>query len=250
VAGRSDQDIAALFYKAWETEYLAIAKAADRLRPDQASSRTWRALEGRFDRLAAVDRLGVPAQATAKAALARVVSGREAPASAPAPSYRARTWVTRRGVLIDRMASAWLIRRFVDKHARFKFVAPAAYEPAQGEIRFDMAAAEFTHEGDRCTFEVLAERFAPGDLSLRQIAEIVHDIDLQDGKFGRSEAAGIGRAVFGIAQSVADDRLRLERSAALFESLYASFEKRPALSGGLARRAGSLSRERPKENPR
>jgi len=148
------------------------------------------------------------------------------------------------------MASAWLIRRFVDKHARFKFVAPAAHEPATGEIRFDMAGAEFTHEGDRCTFEVLAERFAPGDLSLRQIAEIVHDIDLDDGKFGRSEAVGIGRAIFGIAQSVADDRLRLERSASLFESLYASFEKRPALGGGLARHAGSLSRERPKENPR
>jgi hypothetical protein len=251
VAGRSDGDISALFYKAWEAEYLAIAKAAERLRGEAPSARSLRALQGRLDRLAAVDRLGVPARATAEAALARLVSGRPAlPAAAPTPSYRARTWVTRRGVLIDRMASAWLIRRFVDKQARFRFVAPGSHEPAAGEIRFDMPGAEFTHEGDRCTFEVLAHRFASGDLSLRQIAEIVHDIDLDDGKFGRAEAVGIARAIFGIAQSVADDRLRLERSAALFESLYASFEKRPALGGALARPAGSSPRERTKETTR
>ena len=250
VAGRSDEDIAALFYKAWEAEYLAIAKAADRLRGIAASKRTVMALRGRFARLGAVDMLGVPAKAAARAALDRLAAERNETPTTLVPSYRGRTWVTRRGVLIDRMASAWLIRRFVDKQARFKFVVGPGQERAPGEIRFDMPGAEFTHEGDRCTFEVLAERFAPEDLSLRQIAEIVHDIDLQDGKFGRSEAEGIGRAVFGIAQSAPEDRLRLERSAALFESLYASFEKRPALGGALARRAGSSSRERAKEIPR
>jgi hypothetical protein len=249
VAGRSDEDIAALFYKAWEAEYLAIAKAAERLRAETSPARSVKALEARLARLAAVDRLGVPAKAAAEAALERLASGRETEPPAPPPSYRGRTWVTRRGVLVDRMASAWLIRRFVDKQARFKFVAPGAAETA-GEVRFDMAGGEFTHEGDRCTFEVMAERFAPADLSLRQIAEIVHDIDLQDRKFGRAEADGIGRAVFGLAQSTADDRLRLEQAAALFDSLYASFEKRPALGGALARRAGSAPRERTKENAR
>src|SRR5262249_58176169 len=94
------------------------------------------------------------------------------------------------------------------------------------------------------------EGWGADDLWLRQLAEIVHDIDLADGKFGRAEAEGIGRAIFGIAQSTADDRLRLEKSAALFESLYASFEKRPALGGALARPAGTSSRERTKEKPR
>jgi hypothetical protein len=250
VAGRSDEDIAALFYKAWEVEYLAIAKAAEKLRGESPAARAVHALRGRFARLAAVDRLGVPAKATAEAALALLASGDEKAAAPAPPSYRGRTWVTRRGVLIDRMASAWLIRRCVDPKARFKFVAPGGHEPGAGEVRFDMAGGEFTHQGDRCTFEVLAERFAPGDLSLRQIAEIVHDIDLEDAKFGRAEAEGIGRAIFGLAQSTADDRLRLEQSAALFESLYASFEKRPALGGALARRAGSASRERAKESTR
>jgi hypothetical protein len=250
VAGRSDADIAALFFKAWGAEYVAIAKAAEKLRGQTTPPRSMRALQARLARLTAVDRLGVPARAAAEAALERLASGDEAPAPASPPSYRGRTWVTRRGVLIDRMASAWLIRRFVDKQARFRFVAPGGYEPAAGEIRFDMAGGEFTHEGDRCTFEVLAGRFAAADLSLRQIAEIVHDIDLEDGKFGRAEAEGIGRAISGLAQSTADDRLRLEKSAALFESLYASFEKRPALGGALARRAGPSPRERAKESPR
>ncbi|HEV8479694.1 MAG TPA: chromate resistance protein ChrB domain-containing protein [Candidatus Eisenbacteria bacterium] len=251
VAGRSDEDIAALFFKAWEAEYLAIARAAERLHPPVAA-RTLRALAGRLARLKAVDQLGVPARAMAQQALARLTSAPEPSATKPlpAPSFRGRTWVTRRGVLIDRMASAWLVRRFVDAKARFKFVAPGAHEPATGEVRFDMPGGEFTHAGDRCTFEVLFERFAPGDLSLRQIAEIVHDIDLGDGKFGRAEADGIGRAVFGLAQSTADDRLRLGRSASLFDSLYASFEKKPALGAALARPAGSLKRERTKEKPR
>ena len=250
VAGRSDEDIAALFFKAWEAEYFAIARAAERLHPP-APARALRALAARLARLEAVDRLGVPARAVAERALARLAADREPSASPePVPSFRGRTWVTRRGVLIDRMASAWLVRRFVDPKARFKFVAPGAHEPARGELRFDMPGGEFTHEGDRCTFEVLFERFAPGDLSLRQIAEIVHDIDLGDGKFGRAEADGIGRAVFGLAQSTTDDRLRLEKSAALFDSLYASFEKKPALGGALARPAASAKRERTKERLR
>jgi len=251
VAGRSDAEIAALFFKAWEAEYLAIAREAERLRAP-APARTVKALAARLARLEAVDRLEVPARALAEVALARLAAAEkpEPTAAAAAPSFRGRTWVTRRGVLIDRMASAWLVRRFVDAKARFKFVPPGAHEPAAGEIRFDMPGAEFTHEGDRCTFEVLVERFAPDDLSLRQIAEIVHDIDLGDGKFARAEAEGIGRAVFGLAQSSADDRLRLERSAALFDSLYASFEKKPALGGALARRAGNTQRERMKERSR
>ena len=249
VAGRSDEDVAAMFYKAWETEYLAIAKAASML-GGEAGARQVRGLSTRLARLTAVDRLGVPARAMAEAAVRRLQTGRPK-ASAPLPdSFRGRTWVTRRGVLIDRMASAWLIRRFVDRQARFKFISGPGYEPREGELRFDMPGGEFTHQGDHCTFEVLVERFAPMDLSLRQLAEIIHDVDLRDGKFRRAEASGVERAVFGLAQAAADDRERLRQSAALFDALYASFEKRPALGGALARRAGIAARERKKEKTR
>src|SRR5207253_1120682 len=102
---------------------------------------------------------------------------------------RGATWVTRTGVHVDRIASAWLIRRFIDPRAKLKFVAVSGtgYQPKKGEQRFDMYAAEHTHVGELCTFEVLLERFGVGDVGLQIIAEIVHDIDLKDSKFGREE---------------------------------------------------------------
>jgi len=123
-------------------------------------------------------------------------------------------------------ASAWLIRRVVDPDARFKFVAGKGYRPEPGELRFDMFEAEFTHEGDLCTFEVLRARLAIDDPAMRPIAEIVHDIDLKDGKFGRPEAAGIDRLIAGIAMGHWDDESRLERRSAVFDDLYAYFSRR------------------------
>jgi hypothetical protein len=138
-----------------------------------------------------------------------------------AGEYRRRTWVTRTGIKVDRMASAWLIRRFIDPEATFKFVPAKGYAPAPRELRFDMFEAEFTHEGDLCTFELMVQRFGLADPALRAIAEIVHDIDVKDGKFGREEAAGIGQLVAGIAAAHPDDDARLARGAALFDDLYA-----------------------------
>jgi hypothetical protein len=119
------------------------------------------------------------------------------------------------------MASAWLIRRFIDPKARFKFVPAKGYRPEEGELRFDMFEAEFTHEGDLCTFEVLVQRFGLADPALRAIAEIVHDIDVKDAKYGREEAPGIGQLVAGIAAAHADDEERLARGAALLDDLHA-----------------------------
>jgi hypothetical protein len=135
---------------------------------------------------------------------------------------RGKTWVTRRDVYIDRIASAWLIRRFIDPKARFKFTAAKAYKPRAGEVRFDMFEAEYTHEGDRCTFETLLQRAGLRDRALKAIGEIVHDIDCKDAKFGRDEAAGIAALVRGLARAYSDDATRLERGAAAFDELYAS----------------------------
>lgn len=138
--------------------------------------------------------------------------------------YSGRTWVTRQGVKVDRMASAWLIRRFIDRSARFKFVPATGYQAAPSDLRFDMYEGEFTHEGDACTFETLLGRFSLDDPALRQISEIVHDVDCKDEKFGRAEAAGFALVIDGIARTCKEDEERLERSTPIFEDLYRHFQ--------------------------
>lgn len=135
-----------------------------------------------------------------------------------------RTWVTREGVFVDRIASAWLIRRFIDPGAKFKFVPARGYAPKSGELRFDMFNAEYTHEGERCTFQTLVVRFGLSDRPLRAVGEIVHDIDCKDEQFGRPETSGIMRLLRGIADSTTNDTERIERGSALFDDLYASFQ--------------------------
>ena len=143
--------------------------------------------------------------------------------------------------MVDRTACAWLIRRFIDPSARFRFVSGGGYRPGRGEIRFDMAGAEFTHDGERCTFEVLLERFRLRDSALRSIAEIVHDLDLEDSRFGRPETAGVGRMILGLALSTADDTVRLKQGAALLDGLYQSFRKSGHRLGPLPGKPGGTS---------
>ncbi len=138
------------------------------------------------------------------------------------------TWVTRTGIHVDRMASAWLIRRFIDPQARFKFVSTKEYRHRTKELRFDMFDGEFTHEGDLCTFEVLLAQFGVDDAALTPIAEIVHDIDLKDDKHARAEKAGIERLINSIAMAHGEDEVRLARASAVLDDLYEGFKrKRP-----------------------
>jgi hypothetical protein len=136
------------------------------------------------------------------------------------------TWVTREDVHVDRIASAWLIRRFIDPQAQFKFVPARGYKRRPSELRFDMFEAEYTHVGEECTFQTLVKRFGLADQSLITIGEIVHDIDCKDERFGRSETAGISRLIQGIAGTHDDDSNRIDRGSALLDDLYASFQKR------------------------
>jgi len=144
-------------------------------------------------------------------------------AAADEPIQPGRIWVTRENIHIDRIASAWLIRRFIDPKATFKFVPARGYKAQAGELRFDMFHAEYTHEGDRCTFQTLVKRFALPDGALQAIGEIVHDIDCKDEQFNRAETRGIAMLVRGLTQTVADDSDRIKRATALFDDLYASF---------------------------
>lgn len=135
------------------------------------------------------------------------------------PELRGKTWVTRPGVKIDRMASAWFIRRFIDPKARFRFTDAASPKP-DGEIRFDMVGGDFTHEEDRCTFETLIGRVGLPDKGVRAIAEIVHDLDLKDAKFGRAEAAGVRMMLDGLMARTESDDERIERALVLFDDLH------------------------------
>ena len=187
----------------------------------------------RFEEIARIDFFGSPSSRKAEAALARLDAaerpGRRISSDAPAGNLTSKTWATRRGIHIDRIASAWLIRRFIDPKAQFRFIDPK--EPRRpGEVRFDMVGGDFSHEGDRCTFETIALRNRIDDKALSQIAEIVHDIDLKDGKFGRPEAPGVERLIAGLALAHPEDEARLERGLLFFDDLYQAFRsKAPGL---------------------
>ncbi len=241
IEGLSDEHVIGLFQAARESDHRELAEqvravaavfpkrgAVAEDRRAELAKRLGR-LRQRVTELAAIDFFGAPGREVVEGLLSgmearmRTVEGTEpAKGTLERAQYQGRTWVTRTGIKVDRMASAWLIRRFIDPQARFKFVPAKGYRPEEAELRFDMFEAEFTHEGELCTFEVLVQRFELGsDPALRAIAEIVHDIDVKDAKYGREEAPGIGQLVAGIATAHADDEQRLARGAALFDDLYA-----------------------------
>lgn len=132
-------------------------------------------------------------------------------------------WVTRRDPHIDRLATAWLIRRFVDPDAKFRFVGPSGARARAGEKSFDMVGADFTHEGNRCSFETMCHRLRLDDPALGHLGEIVHDLDLKDKKFGRSDAAGVQRLVDGLSASYGDSGARVTAAMPIFDTLFASF---------------------------
>ena len=147
--------------------------------------------------------------------------------------YLRRTWVTRPRPGVDRFASAWLIRRFVDPHATFVFAESPAHHP--DAVPFDMYQnGGFKHEGDQCTFEVLQRRFGIIDHAVQNIAKLVHDLDLKDDRFKHPHRATIGALVEGLRTSIADDGKLLEQGIVLFEALYQSFrpsERRTGAKG-------------------
>ena len=132
-------------------------------------------------------------------------------------------WVTRAGVFVDRIASAWLIRRFIDTKAHFKFVTGTRYAAQPNEIRFDMFQGEYTHRGERCTFEILLQEFHLTNPGLGAIGEIVHDIDLKDERYQRPETDGIAFLLQGLVLAEGDDAKRLKAGAQIFDILFAQF---------------------------
>jgi hypothetical protein len=245
VDGITDDQVEELFQAARTADYGQIADDARRVagtlpkgkldqEPRPQVEVDIARLKRRLDEVVAIDFFGAPGREAAGGLVSGIetrLRGRKT-----TPSYesgnkiredlRGKTWVTRKGIHVDRMASAWLVRRFIDPQADFKFVPAKGYKPLAGEVRFDMFEAEFTHLGDRCTMEVLLDRTAINDAAVRVIAEIVHDIDLKDSKFEHPETPGIERLVAGIAMSHRDDEARLARGAAVFDDLYEYFRRK------------------------
>ncbi|PYS77864.1 MAG: ChrB protein [Acidobacteria bacterium] len=167
--------------------------------------------------------------------------------------YQGRRWITRRNLHIDRLASSWLIKRFIDARPRFYFVAEG--ETIEGGIPFDLFGAELTHVGEDCTFETMLKRFGlVPDPALKEIAEIVHDIDLKDNRFNRLEAAGLNAVVRGLSELLKDDRKLMRQCNEVFDGLYALLSKRSEQSEGkqgdgrgqVKRRAGNRRKKSPR----
>jgi hypothetical protein len=157
--------------------------------------------------------------------------------------FQGKRWITRRNMHIDRLASAWLIRQFIDSRPRFYFVADG--ETIEGGIPFDMFGAEFTHQGEDCTFETLIKRFGlDDDQALGQIAEVVHDIDLKDDKFNRLEAAGLNATVRGLSELLKDDRKLLQQCSVIFDGLYALLSAEKGVKSGKRDRSRGTGRRK------
>jgi hypothetical protein len=139
--------------------------------------------------------------------------------------YQRKTWVTRKNVHVDRIACGWLVRRFIDPKARFRFVAPEGFRARANEVSFDMAEADFTHVDDDCSFETFVRRFRLRDPGLSAIAEVIHDLDVKDARFGRAETPGVGALLEGIAAAHASDEKRIEIGGAMLDALLANFAR-------------------------
>jgi hypothetical protein len=249
VEGATDKEIIALFRKTRDEEYAQVVAELDGLtgaireqkRGGHLSAGRIAHYETELDkahkeleRIVGADFFNAPGRTTAMAAYDRcrkalraAQSRHEKPALADAQkgatinlaAYQGRRWATRRNLFIDRLAAIWLIKRFVDAKARFLFVAEG--ETVEGAIGFDMYGGEFTHRREDCTFETMIKRFGLNDdAGLRELAEIVHDIDLKDNKFNRSEAAGLAAVIRGLADWLKDDRKLAQQCGPIFDGLY------------------------------
>jgi hypothetical protein len=134
--------------------------------------------------------------------------------------FQRRTWLTRPRPEVDRVGSAWLIRTFIDPEAKFVFAAKS--DAVQKAVPYDMLDVDFGHHGDDCTFETLIKRFRLDDKALNRIAEMVHQADLEDGKFSAHEAEGLHCVFKGLAQLKWSDEDILAHGFVCFDALYAS----------------------------
>jgi hypothetical protein len=244
-----DRTLRAVFLRDSNEEYTAVLSKAERLlqriqrakKESRLSERLFKALTKEtkqltdaFGEAERTDFFGAPLAKKARAAALQITKSLatfEPQAQSVTPPkrqnrrvFQGRTWATREHIHIDRLCSAWLVRRFIDQKARFVF-APESKLPGSA-VLFDVFGAEFSHHGEDCTFETLMKVFQLKDDALDTLAEIVHDIDMKDEKFGRVEAAGLDLVVRALGTSLRDDHKVLEAGAVFLNALYKHFATR------------------------
>jgi len=240
VAGMRDDQLRALFNTARDKDYDLLARDMRKLlqtikRKKKVTPDTAPAMVKLRQRLADIERLdffAASGRRAAEALLAQldhsaIIRKETASIAAIGPrDLTGKTWVTRQDIHVDRIACAWLIKRFVDPRGSLKFVSGRSYLPQPGEYRYDMQDGEFTHEGDNCSFETLLARARITDPALKSIGEIIHDIDLNDGRFGHPETPGIAHVIAGICRTQGSDEARVARGKELFDDIYEQFRRK------------------------
>ena len=247
VEGLNDEQVREMFRAARDIDYLAVARdtraLAKRLPRKGAFAGGKRGereaalarLQKRVGEIAALDFFHARGRESLEGLLREVeqkLAARAPKARAPraraVEKPRGATWVTRTGIHVDRMASAWLIRRFIDIDAEFIFIEDPDEVPADA-TPFDIRGAEFSHHGGACTFERMIEHYRLDDAALQDIARIVHEADLSDDRFDAPEAAGLDVLVRGLSL-VCSDREMLDVCRPLFDGLY-EYRRRASLLG-------------------
>jgi hypothetical protein len=231
IEGLTNDELAGMFNEARAKEYDELIRELRKLY--RAGKKRAAGFEQELERMRArhedirrVDFFNCPRAFDAELALEKFGGSKLRPSKSAMLSpddYQGRVWLTRPRPGIDRCGSAWLIRKFIDAGAKFIFSTDPKRHPTA--IPFDMMTVEFSHQGDDCTFETLVKRFGIEDKAVHKMAEMVHDADLEDGKFQRYECIGVDRLLNGWArQGIGDDEL-LAKGVECFNGLYEALRK-------------------------
>jgi len=233
IEGLTHEDLVRQFNEARAPDYAALLAPLNGLivrnknHPGATFAADLERLTRQFEDIRKIDFFDCARAQDAQMLLKRAAGLRSAEAKAARPlaakKFLGRTWLTRPRPEIDRVGSAWLIRKFIDPKAKFVFASAPTRHPAA--IPYDMFEVEFSHHGDDCTFETLVKRFGIADKAVLQIAEMVHDADLEDGKFQRVECIGIDRVLKGWGKSGLPDDELLRRGGECFDALYRQLRK-------------------------
>jgi hypothetical protein len=235
IEGVADRQIVQMFNEARAAEYKEVGQACQALvqarkkGKEAELSAEFGKQQRRFREIKEVDYFRSPAADDAQMVLQRLekmLTPRGRLANQPklaAKDFQRKTWLTRPRPGIDRAGSAWLVRRLIDPKAKFVFGTEPSKHPKA--LPFDMADVEFSHHGDDCTFETLVKRFGIEDKAVLKMAEMVHDADLEDGKFQRTECIGINAVLTGWARTKISDTELLAKGIECFDGLYQQLQK-------------------------
>ena len=231
IEGMSDEDLIQLFHEARRIDFLALAQAVNSLtrlhrrKRGAGFAESLDKLRRQFEEISAIDHFSCPAAHDVETLLRNAASlhepaARRGPPTLHRKEFQRRVWLTRPRPEIDRVGSAWLIRKFIDPQARFVFSPRSTGH--RNAIPFDMLDVEFTHRGDDCTFETLLKRFAITDPLALRLGEMIHDADLADARFQRAECIGLDLLCKGWARLNWSDAEILKAGLHAFDALYAS----------------------------